>query len=283
MRNFPDLLLVIAFTLRVLSSQFQMSMAATVNASAPTSDNHQSNKAKSSLRVADPAADEDRSLLTSAVSWLDKNMWLAVGKTDDEVKELLGLKGLTGTELVTASGFKIFEGFQHARKEIELKKWLSEHKTAHIVWMLLKPKKMPLDEFMRSDDYGRYLRYARMEDDAIYQRFWKSEEDVVVDPDELPVELNARVDMWAESKRPWIFVKRRLGIKDSIFINTILSHPKFEYYLAWLERINSPTAATLKKAQYIRQQKLKSQSEQRQQGHAATPKGAKRLYERIPM
>ncbi|ETM03361.1 hypothetical protein F442_00460 [Phytophthora nicotianae P10297] len=180
-----------------------------------------------SLRVAKSTDNEERGIqdLTKA---LKTTFWLETGKSDDYVRNVLGLKNLSGDKLKTAPNYVYYEHFLHALEGRKLQSWLAKGKTTKSVWAEYKLDDIRAAQLKDNDGFKTYLRYAIMEDNHFYkQRIM--EQPVKVDYSGTPAELSAKVDMWFTLNRPTWYVKKMLNL-DRRSINTFLKSPNYLHY-----------------------------------------------------
>ena len=228
-------LAVVALLLPATSSRPQSSTTALLDVPATASDNDPSNSAKSQ-RLAAPMVEEDRTWFEPAVSWIKTTLWIALGKSEEEVKEMLGMKGLTETGFTTSKNYKQFENFQNARESQLLDVWSSQKKLAHDVWEELKLQEAPPGGLEHSANFKLYERYLKIEDDNIWERM--NDEDVKKwDEREGEEELNAKTEIWKSADRPPWYVKSRLNLHQGR--NACRNQPNFVYFRRYLDETDN--------------------------------------------
>uniref|UniRef100_A0AAV1TIV4 RxLR effector protein n=1 Tax=Peronospora matthiolae TaxID=2874970 RepID=A0AAV1TIV4_9STRA len=221
-------LAVAALILPATSSRSQSSTTALLDGPATASDSDPSNSAKS-LRLAAPTVEEDRTWFEPDLLWFKTKLWSALGKSDEEIREMLGMKGLTETGLTTHKNYKLYKKIRDSRL---LDGWSSKGRMAHDVWEELQLHKVSPELLEHSEDFKLYKQYLMIEDDSIWKRM---DDDGVKKWDEREgkEELNAKVEIWKLAKRkPW-YVQSRLNLHQNR--RECMGQPNFDFYRRYLD------------------------------------------------
>jgi hypothetical protein len=170
------------------------------------------------------SATEERGFLSQIAddigSMANRAKWVNADKTDDFVKQALGLEKLSEQALKASPKFKVLEEFQRKMDEKKVKAWLYEDTTTAEVWKILGLDKLTKAEIKNSDALRTYVRYATRLDDDIWNLKRASFEPDLADPKELAV----KIKLWAKAGRPRDYVFEIMGK------NALKGSPNYKYY-----------------------------------------------------
>ncbi|KAL4128755.1 hypothetical protein PRIC2_007737 [Phytophthora ramorum] len=150
------------------------------------------------------------------VKWAKVKYWAQVGKSDEYVKQSLGLERLTGNALTASPAFKYYQEYLRKTGGPKLIKWLHHEENGrptHEVWKRLGLEDMPAAEREGSQEFKTYVRYATMYDDQLHQRLDSGAEPMVIVGSMYPDEMIEKIGIWAKKKRSNSYVKRMLGLE----------------------------------------------------------------------
>ncbi|GMF55029.1 unnamed protein product [Phytophthora fragariaefolia] len=148
-------------------------------------------------------------------------LWVNTGKTDDFVKEALGIeKQLTGAALKNHPKFKILDEFLEMLDAKKVAAWLNKDTPTAEVWVTLGLDKLTKEQLKESDGLRTYIRYATKLDDEIWNHRRASFEPEISSAAELAV----KVQIWAKADRPSWYVFEMMGK------NAMPGNPNREYY-----------------------------------------------------
>uniref|UniRef100_H3GYK8 RxLR effector protein n=1 Tax=Phytophthora ramorum TaxID=164328 RepID=H3GYK8_PHYRM len=190
------------------------------------------------LRKADAAKanaidTEERGIWSSIKNWGKMQYWLAVGKSDDQVKKALKMEGLTGAALKAHPNYKKLEKFMYKREGQQMDDWLEEGISTKAVWDDLGLGEMSKAQRKNSDELRQYVRYATKYDDEIWFHA-----NYFFEPlnyyGSSPAEMNVKVQIWAKAKRENWYVKEMLGL-EGLSKAERKADPDYEYYLEFLK------------------------------------------------
>ncbi|KAI9911015.1 hypothetical protein PsorP6_010238 [Peronosclerospora sorghi] len=172
------------------------------------------------------------------LSMLQNSFWLATGKSLDEVKEGLGLKGLIGDALTSAPNYETFRAFALAKEEQELQSKLLADVSSHTVWVKKKLNLLAPEALRSSDEFKAYVRYATMEDDKLFT-LWKQDVWVQMDKHVEPLEVEEKVKIWIDRDRPLQYVQHMLNL-ENLEPAEILERKYAQSYLHFLRMRKKP-------------------------------------------
>ncbi|KAL4166104.1 hypothetical protein KRP22_013369 [Phytophthora ramorum] len=159
--------------------------------------------------------------------------WLAVGKSDDQVKKALKMEGLTDAALKAHPNYKQLEKFWYKREGREMDDWLEEGMSTKDVWDDLGLAGMSKAQRKNSDELRQYVRYATKYDDEIWLR-----KNSIFQPkvyyEGSPAEMKVKVQIWAKAKRKSWYVKEMLDL-DGLSKAMRETNPNNKYYLEFLK------------------------------------------------
>ncbi|KAG7379998.1 hypothetical protein PHYPSEUDO_007871 [Phytophthora pseudosyringae] len=163
--------------------------------------------------------------------WVTTTTLLNLGKTDDEVKKILGLEKLSGQTLKTHPKFQVFEEFVSKFRERKVNELLNKDTTTDEVWRLLNlddlSKKLTTDQLKETDALKFYVQYVNKLDDDI-AKFKRAD----FEPDNSsPQELAVKIHIWAKAKRPPDYVLEIMGK------NALKGSENHKYYKEYLQLI----------------------------------------------
>ncbi|KAH7491140.1 hypothetical protein PRIC1_009848 [Phytophthora ramorum] len=190
------------------------------------------------LRKADAAKanaidTEERGIWSSIKNWGKMQYWLAVGKSDDQVKKALKMEGLTGAALKAHPNYKKLEKFWYKREGREMDDWLAEGISTKSVWGHLGLEEMSKAQRKNSDELRQYVRYATKYDDQI----WKYRNGLFEPPiyyGGSAAEMHVKVQIWAKANRKKWYVEEMLRL-DGLSKVKREANPNNKYYLEFLD------------------------------------------------
>ncbi|KAG2761177.1 hypothetical protein JG687_00016580 [Phytophthora cactorum] len=154
------------------------------------------------------------------------DMWISLKRPNWYVKKMLNLDHRSINAFRNSPNYPRYERFEDAMQEVTLKDWLAKgYSTKHILTSY-KLHEVPLDKLERNDNYKMYVRYATMVDDEIFNGGKK----VKVEADEIPLEVNTKVEIWASKNRPNEYVEEILGLNGAAD-KTSANYKYYEYFL----------------------------------------------------
>ncbi|EEY62159.1 secreted RxLR effector peptide protein, putative [Phytophthora infestans T30-4] len=161
------------------------------------------------------SATEERNIFSqtaeAVAKWGTTTALLNLGKTDDEVKKILGLEKLSGEALKAHSNYHLLDDFITKLRDRKVTGWLHKDTTTDEVWKTLQLDdlfaKLDAKEFRHSDELKTYVQYVKKLDDDIWNYKRASFE-----PDSSsPLELAVKIHIWAKAKRPSWHVLEMMG------------------------------------------------------------------------
>ncbi|KAL4150216.1 hypothetical protein PRNP1_009620 [Phytophthora ramorum] len=176
---------------------------------------------------------EERGVWSSVKNWGKMEYWLAVGKSDDEVKKALKMETLTGAALKAHPNYKQLEKFMYKREGRAMDGWVAHGTPTRTLWYLLELGKMNEVQRKSSDELRMYVRYATKYDNAI----WNHKNSMFQPPIEYGgsrAEMNVKVQIWAKAKRESWYVEEMLGL-DGLSKVKRKANPNNKYYLEFLD------------------------------------------------
>ncbi|KAH7491145.1 Secreted RxLR effector protein [Phytophthora ramorum] len=190
------------------------------------------------LRKADAAKanaidTEERGIWSSIKSWGKMQYWLAVGKSDDQVKKALKMEGLTGAALKAHPNYKKLEKFWYKREGREMDAYVRQGMSTEYVWGNLGLEMMSESQRKSTDEFRRYMRYATKYDDDIWLH-----KNSIAEPKihygGSAAEMKVKVQIWANAKRDNGYVKEMLRL-DGLSKAKREINPNNKYYLEFLK------------------------------------------------
>ncbi|KAL4123519.1 hypothetical protein PRIC2_009373 [Phytophthora ramorum] len=176
---------------------------------------------------------EERGVWSSIKNWGKIQYWLAVGKSDDQVKKALKMETLTGAALKAHPNYKQLEKFMYKREGREMDGWVAHGIPTQTLWYLLELGKMKEVQRKSSDELRMYVRYATKYDNAI----WNHKNSIFEPPiyyGGSAAEMKVKVQIWAKANRKNWYVKEMLGL-DDLSKAKQKADPDYEYYLEFLK------------------------------------------------
>ncbi|KAG7394164.1 hypothetical protein PHYBOEH_005583 [Phytophthora boehmeriae] len=157
-------------------------------------------------------------LKTKAVNSVKTSWWASIEKSDDAIKQKLGLTGLSGSKLTSHPNYKVYLQFRYKAEGKMMSRMLDNEVSPSVYWSELGLTtgvltKAQFTNLKSTDEFKSYMRYAEKYDDAIYHN-----KNSLFEP---PIhmgghhaELSAKAEMWAHAKRPRWYVKEMLGLDN---------------------------------------------------------------------
>lgn len=190
------------------------------------------------LRVAKMVDDtEERDIFSQlaeqVTKWGSITLWLNAGKTDDQVKQILGLEKLSGQALKTHPNYNLLDEFVTKARERQVDKWLNKDTSTDEVWHILGldklGKELTNNQLKESDALKTYIRYATKLDDEIWKHKRAPFEPEISSPEELAVKIH----IWVKAERPQWYVFEMMG-KNAI--NGNVNHHYYEEFLRLIRK-----------------------------------------------
>ncbi|KAG7400354.1 hypothetical protein PHYBOEH_006111 [Phytophthora boehmeriae] len=153
-----------------------------------------------------------------------RRYWLEFDKSDDYIKEKLGLTGLTGKQLTEHTNYKHFRWIQFRKEGDMLHDWLAQvpplptfdaWKKLGLEDMVLK--RVQLDVIKQTDKYATYERYVKGFDKFIIREWSRWSPDPHVPKNQIPrsateTEMMAKADIWGRTTMSDEYVLYALGL-----------------------------------------------------------------------
>ncbi|KAG6616557.1 putative secreted RxLR effector protein [Phytophthora cinnamomi] len=217
--------LVVACFLLIVTHAFAASPSR-IKLSLPTE--HEDVNGNRLLRVAgtDSSDAEDRGLISSVKSITSNiktstktSYWAKVGRTNAQVREKLGLVGLTGKALAEHPNYGAYSSFLYKQEGEKLNRWLSDNKQTEDVWKSLRLDQMTAKQREVSDALRIYKRYALKFDNKVDHNLDSLFERAVSVGKNSDDEMAVKIRLWVDKGRTPYFVRRVLGLPRKNYEN----------------------------------------------------------------
>nr|QMU24833.1 PaRXLR9 [Phytophthora agathidicida] len=160
--------------------------------------------------------------------------WAAKGKSEDYVKEKLGMTGLQGERLKSHPKYKYFESFVIQEEAHRLNRWLAQNVTPYDAWLKLGfARADDLAAIKDTNDFRIYKRYVTEFDNRALHNFVAAGIPVPVSSGASNIEMIARATVLGIDKRSKFYAKMALGL-DKLTEAEMVGHSNFVYYKYYL-------------------------------------------------
>ncbi|KAG7380455.1 hypothetical protein PHYBOEH_011443 [Phytophthora boehmeriae] len=177
-----------------------------------------------------------------------RRYWLEFGKSDDYVKERLGMKGLTGQKLKDHANYKHFKWYKIRKDGDMLNGWLRQHPPLPTfdAWTKLGLEKMvlqkmPLKEIVKTDEYATYEQYVKGFDRFIIRTLGPFD----TPKNQIPrsataTEMTAKADIWGRTQMKDEYVLYALGL-HKLGPDDLAKNKDFQRYFARFKQVKDAT------------------------------------------
>lgn len=212
-----------------------------------------------------PGEDERANSISSFLSkarkkislFVKTTVWLERYKSVDYVQEKLGMKGLTGAELLSHENYKRLQNYAKNLRENIIWRDVRQGKSTYTVWndvglnkkTAFDPKttlwkevpddaiRAQLEKIRGTRAFKKYEEYAVAFDDYQINLYSSDRPAIFFDKNATPLEKMARIQIWVTTKRPKAYVKEFLNLEHAN--QQKLSSDRFyQFYLKELEKMN---------------------------------------------
>ncbi|KAF4036156.1 hypothetical protein GN244_ATG11797 [Phytophthora infestans] len=192
-----------------------------------------------------PGEDERANSISSFLSkarkkislFVKTTVWLERYKSVDYVQEKLGMKGLTGAELLSHENYKRLQNYAKNLRENIIWRDVRQDKSTYTVWNDTMQFELNSRRSGEQEHLKKYEEYAVAFDDYQINLYSSDRPAIFFDKNATPLEKMARIQIWVTTKRPKAYVKEFLNLEHAN--QQKLSSDRFyQFYLKELEKMN---------------------------------------------
>ncbi|OWZ14468.1 RxLR effector protein [Phytophthora megakarya] len=154
------------------------------------------------------------------------DMWVSLDRPSWYVKAMLDLDRRSYKAFHNSRNYWLYKRFEQANDDRTLATWLANKVPTERIWTTFK-----IDELSRGNrGYKIYVRYAKMKDDETFN-LWFTGNAFERESGNIPSEMNTKVEIWADAKRPNSYVKEVLHLNKF----APKTSPNYKYYEKFVE------------------------------------------------
>ncbi|KAF4147618.1 hypothetical protein GN958_ATG03191 [Phytophthora infestans] len=152
-----------------------------------------------------------KSMGTSIKKWAKTKYWAETGKSDDYVKQKLGLRDVPEAALKSSPKYKVYQQFLHKQEGVQMDDKIRSGMQTETFWNDLGLSGIDAARRESTDAYRKYVRFTNRFDSKAEGRMF-SQFEMIVKPGKTDEEVTTRMKTWAASDRSPTFAKRMLGL-----------------------------------------------------------------------